>query len=320
MPNGHSRRLRPMIESLEMRVALSGSSPANVIGTNVGTVLQPRQTSATSVDVAPRNLTPQKHATLFGLFVRPSASSRLAPRVLAARGNEGQALPLRHGRAFHTGAHNQTVAFTKNPQAGLLTTDVTGQQQTTGSYVAQTTLLGDVNGDGQVNLDDLQAFAPSYMSRRGQPQYISSADFNQNGVINLYDAKALLHNIAPLTPKIPLQVTLHLAQGDQAHYKTARVSGGATFKKEVTIVGRTTPGSLVIEDRHVSRLPGGTQDYSFTGPAHATNAQGFFAIKVKNEEGLNNNDLLILDPFGQQTILDFPIFWIPFAAGHPTPG
>jgi hypothetical protein len=221
---------------------------------------------------------------------------------------------------FRPGVHADTVAFTTSSQPGLLTTAVTGANQTTGSYTAQTTLVGDINGDGKVNLADVQAFAPTYMSQRGDPNYNPAADFNHNGVINLYDAKALMHNVELSSPRLPQDVVLHLAPQDQIHYSGPTVSGAATFHKVVTIVGRTTPGCLVIEDNHTARLPGGTQAYKFTGPAHAADAQGLFSIVTTNEEGLNNNDFLILDPFGHQLIRDFPIFWIPYATGRGVPG
>jgi Dockerin type I domain len=182
------------------------------------------------------------------------------------------------------------------------------------------TLMGDINGDGKVDLADVQAFAGTYMSRKGGPNYNPAADFNHNGVINLYDAKALLHNVAPISPRLPLNVELHLVPQDQIHYSGPTISGAATFRKVVTIIGRTTPGSLVIEDNHTSRLPGGTQAYKFTGPAHAADSRGFFSIVTTNTEGLNNNDFLILDPFGHPLIRDFPIFWIPYATGKGIPG
>jgi hypothetical protein len=308
-----------VFEPLEARVALSSTAGANVIGTASGSVLRPREVSRTSATVAPANITPQKHATIFGLFVQPFTGSSLQPRILGSSGNAGQPLPIRHGRPFHPGRSDQAVAFTKDRTAGVLSTDVTGRNQTTGTYQAQTTLVGDVNGDGQVNLADLQAFAPAYGSLIGQPNYNPAADFNHNGVVNLYDAKALLHNMAPLTPRLPLTARLILAPQDQIHYSGPTVSGAATFQKDVTILGHTTPGSLVIEDNHTSRLPGGTQAYKFTGPAVATDANGFFSVSATNSAGLNNNDFLILDPFGQQMIIDFPIFWIPFATGKSVP-
>ena len=319
MPVPPKHQHRPVLESLEGRLVLSALTPANVIGTSMGVVTKPGQVSRTSVPVAPENITPQKHATLFGLFVQPSLGSPLAPKIAGAAGTTGKALPIKHGRPFRPGVSSEAVAFAKDSHPGQLSTDVSGRNQTTGAYQSQTTLLGDVNGDGKVNLADLQAFAPSYMAVTGETNYNPAADFNHNGVINLYDAKVLLHNMAPLTPKRPLTVRLILAPQDQIHYSGPSVSGAATFQKTVTILGHTTPGSLVIEDNQTSRLPGGTQAYKFTGPAHATDASGNFAITTTNSQGINNNDFLILDPFGQQLIIDFPIFWIPYATGKGVP-
>lgn len=176
-----------------------------------------------------------------------------------------------------------------------------------------------MNGDGQVNFADLQAFAPAFGSKIGSPSYNPAADFNHNGFIGLNDAKALLKNMQPLTPYLPLTARFTLAPQDQIHYSGPSINGAATFQQTVTILGHTTPGSLVIQDNNTSRLPGGTQAYLFTGPAVTTNAQGFFSIKATNSSGLNNNDFLILDPFGHQIIMDFPIFWIPYARGGAVP-
>src|SRR5262249_35638090 len=153
-------------------------------------------------------------------------------------------------RAFRAGVHGETVGFARSRQAGELTTRVTGRAGTTGSFDAQTTLVGDVNGDGRVNLADLQAFAPAFMSRRGGAKYNAAADFNQNGIIDRGDAIALLRNMEPLTAKQPLDATLHLAPQDQYHGSGPTISGGSTMHRKVTIVGRTTPGSLVIEDNY----------------------------------------------------------------------
>jgi hypothetical protein len=271
-------------------------------------VPQPGEIGSASVTVAPRNLTPDKHATMFGIFVRPGSDSRLSPRIVAVEQGNGRILPIKQGRPFVSGrAGNQAAAFVKLNEAGPLTVLVTGQRHSTGSFLFYATLAGDVDADGVVNLNDLQLFAPTYESHVGMANYNSAADFNQNGVINVYDAKALEHNMTPLTPDQSLQAVVNLSPADQAHYPTSKNSGGSTFKKDVTIVGHTTPTSIVITDSKA-------QDYSFGGPAVATDANGFFSIASTNSAGINNNDLLILDPFGHQLIRSFPVFWIPFAA------
>ena len=115
-----------------------------------------------------------------------------------------------------------------------------------------------------------------------------------------------MHNMTPLTPVLPLQATINLQPSDQAPLPTSQNSGGETYKEDVVIIGHTTPGSLVITDSSA-------KDYSFTGTAYPTDANGFFRIPSTNSAGLNNNDFLILNPFGRQLIQDLPVFWIPFA-------
>ena len=183
-----------------------------------------------------------------------------------------------------------------------------------------TTLVGDVNGDGKVEPRGPPGLRPDLHVPGEEAQAtIPPPTSTRTASSTCTTPRRCCRNLAPISPRIPLAVELHLAPADQAHYSHPTISGGATFHRTVTIVGRTTPGSLIIEDNHTSRLPGGTQAYKFTGPAHATDAQGFFSIKATNTEGLNNNDFLILDPFGRQVIRDFPIFWIPFATGKGEP-
>lgn len=311
-------RLRPTIEGLETRAMLSGASAANVIGASTGIVSAPRQISKTSAIVEPGNLSPRRRANTFAVFVKAAGESGLQPRVVSSTTGGGRALPLRLGRLAGMGTNRTTVAFTRSGQPGALTTGVTGADGATGTYGAVTTLVGDVNGDGRVDFADVQVFAPTYSSKIGDPNYLASADFNHNGVINLYDAKALMANVQPLTPPIAQEAEIHLAKGDQPRWDATTTSGASTVFERPTIVGKTTPGSLIIEDNpQKGLLPGGSQAYKFNGAAHATNADGTFSFPTSNpnKEGLNNNDFLILDPFGHSMIYDLPVFWIPYAAG-----
>jgi hypothetical protein len=307
MSRSPSRVSRPHLERLETRLKLSNSPPANSIGTAIGTVTRPGSISTASVLVASGNLTAGKRATLLGVFLQPTSTNGFSPQIAGVVESNGRHLPLKRGRPFVAGRDNgEAAAFVKVDRAGPLTVVVTGRAHTTGAFQASVTLAGDVNGDGTVNIADLTAFAPAYEASRGAPNYISAADFNQNGIINLYDAKVLMHNMARLSPDVPLQSVVNLLPADQAQYPASKNSGGSTFKRDVTIVGHTTPGSLVITDSSA-------QDYSFSGPAVPTSAAGNFTVKTTNKEGINNNDFLILDPFGRQRIRDFPVFWISFA-------
>jgi hypothetical protein len=308
MSSAFRLRSRPLLERLETRFALSGNLPANSIGSATGNVSQSGGTSEVSVTVAPKNLTAGKSSTLFGVFVQPGSGSALAPRIVRVEQSNGRLVPLKLARPFVAGrGGDRAAAFAKVNRPGPLTVVVAGQKHTTGSFEADVTLAGDVNGDGTVNLADLTAFAPTYETAPGNREYEASADFNQNGIINLDDAKALMQNMPPLEPNGPLTVGMALLPADQAQYRTPTNLGGATSLQDVTIVGRTIPGSIVLEDSS-------SGFFNFDGTALATDARGFFSTNVKLTQGVNTYEFLVLDPFGRQVIRSFPIFWLPFAA------
>jgi Dockerin type I domain len=308
MPRHRTHRRPLPLEPLESRLPLSAPTPANSIGTSLGGVLQPHGVTPSTVLVAPKNLTVGKSSTLFGVFVQPTSGSDLAPRIVAVEQGNGQKLAIKQGRPFVRGrANGEAAAFVKVTGPGPLTVFVGGQKQTTGSFELDVTLAGDVNGDGTVNLADLQSFAPTYETVPGNPNFNPAADFNQNGIVNLYDAKALMQNMTPLTPNEPLAVVTNLSPADQAHYPTPRNSGGATSKQDVTILGKTIPGSIVLIDG-----PNGL--FRFNGGAVATDGQGRFSVPETLSQGVNTFTFLILDPFGKQMIRSFPVFWLPVGA------
>jgi hypothetical protein len=272
--------------------------------------MAPRAVSTTSVTLAPENITPDKRSTLFAVFVKPAPASGLDPRIVAIT-EGGRKLPIQLGRPYRRREAGQAIdraaAFFQAGHPGPVTILVAGQKQTTGLYTVETTLPGDVNGDGQVNLADLVPFAQAYVSKPADPDYNAAADYNQNGIVNFYDALAMERNMTPLTPSMPVKVALNLAPSDQVHYSAPKTSGGQTFEKDVTLNGYTTPGSIVLEDRSAG-------DYTFGGGALATDARGFFSGDLKNSSGINTYDFKVLDPFGHQSIRSFPVFWIRYAA------
>jgi len=55
-------------------------------------------------------------------------------------------------------------------------------------------LIGDVDGDGDVDLSDLGALLAAYGTCAGQPRYNLNADFDGDGCVGLSDLAALLAN------------------------------------------------------------------------------------------------------------------------------
>ena len=95
MARTDSRRAEFGIEFLEERIALSAGTLPTVINTSQGSVARPNTVDRTSAQIRSTYIPPKKHASIFGLFVRPTASSSLVPRVVLAQGNQGKPLPLR---------------------------------------------------------------------------------------------------------------------------------------------------------------------------------------------------------------------------------
>ncbi len=163
------------------------------------------------------------------MFVQPTSGSGVVPRIVGVE-QDGKLLPLQLGRPYnprHAGQPtNQAVAFFETGHSGPVTVLVAGQKSSTGSYTVETTLPGDVNGDGQVNVADLVPFAKAFGSSQNDPNYNPAADFDQNGYINIYDAKAIERNMPPLTPNRPLNAVINLLPSDQADYAGPQELGG----------------------------------------------------------------------------------------------
>ena len=287
------------VEALEDRWALS-ALPVNTIGIAHGFVSVPHSVAPAPVLITPRNLTPRRATTLFTLSVTPDSGSALNPAVVFAQGPTGAKLALRRGAPFIPVQHPESIAFTRDGQPGPLTSGITGHRATTGAFTEATSLPGDVNGDGRVDLGDLQAFASAFGTTRNDPLYKPSADANHNGFVGIGDAKFLERNLTPLTPKIPIKIDLHLAPGEQVLHAKEHNSGGETRVADITILGRTTPGAIVFTDSAAA-------NYKFDGKALPTDAQGDFSFKTHLKDRLTNFEFLAIDPFGQQTIRAFPV-------------
>lgn len=323
--NPHRRQnARPRLESLEERLVMSLPTsaptygltpPANTIGLALGTVSTAGGTGSTTVTISPQNITVGKKTTEFGIFVQPYSGSGIVPRIVSVTEN-GKRLPAQLGRTYNPKLAGErtdmTVAFFETGTAGTVTVNVAGKGYSTGSYTVETTLPGDVLGEGTVNLADEQAFASTYAESYGQPGYNAAADYNQNGIINLYDALALERNMTPISRNVPPWTVINLAPPYLIHSSTTTNSGGVTNAQSYYIDGYTIPGSIVLADNK-----DGT--YKFNSQALATTSRGFFTVQASstgNSAGLTTYNFEILDPFGSQYIRSFPVVWTAFTMPH----
>ena len=160
---------------------------------------------------------------------------------------------------------------------------------------------------------DLQAYATSYLSVSGDPDFTPQYDFNGGGFIGQNDATPILRGLASITPKVPLTLSLRLAPGEQVHGHHPADNGGVTRLGTVTVIGKTTPNSIVFVDGPTSSThQQSTGNFKFEGGAFATDSQGYFYYTVnlaKPSRGgsLLGANFLIRTPFNQQLIRSFPI-------------
>jgi hypothetical protein len=302
MPWPRKRRV-PALDVLEQRQLLSATVPANTLEIVQGNVASSGAGAEVSVPVTAHNIN-GRIPIVIGTATSPTEGSTLLPQVVAAIGPNGKRLALQQGAPYNARTHNEATAFVQVGTPGTVTLEVTGAQGTFGSFQLREYLPGDINGDGQVTYADLAAFPKYYRTQAGDANYNPAADANLNGQIGQDDARALVRNLNPGVPRTPLQINLFLTPRKAVKGHVPSNSGGHTYYQTVTIKGRTTPGSIVFFDSSLG-------DYSFEGGAAATNAKGDFSVTSKHTQGINNNDFLVISPFGQQKIQDYPVYYFP---------
>ena len=157
---------------------------------------------------------------------------------------------------------------------------------------------------------DLENYTRSYLSFSGEANFNPAYDFNGTGFIGQNDATPILRGLASITPHERLTVHLKLANGQ---LRTAHPSdnGAVTRLSTVTVVGKTTPNSVIFVDALVANRYGFAGNLKFQGGAVASDAQGNFDITTPltplSKNSLSTLTLLVKDPFGATTLRAFPI-------------
>jgi hypothetical protein len=191
--------------------------------------------------------------------------------------------------------------------AAVASTSSTAQVSEQGTTQGLGRPIATTPSEQQATLSVLSAFTKAFLTTPQDPLFNPAVDVNHNGLIGIGDGRILLDSLPPLSKKVPLRVTLTLSRSEGVFHNVPSNSGDHTQFKTVTILGHTTPGALIFSDNS-------TGDYKFRGPATVADAKGNFSFTVTNTQGINNNDFLVVDAYGQQLIRDDPIFWLPFAA------
>ncbi len=163
---------------------------------------------------------------------------------------------------------------------------------------------------------DLQEYAKVYLSFAGAPDFTPQYDFNGTGFIGQNDATPILRGLASITPREPLKLSLRLAPGEQVRGHHPANSGGVTRLATVTVIGKTTPNSIVFIDGPTTATHSeATGNFKFLGGALATDSRGYFYYNIElaalsHGGSLSAPGFLIRTPFNQQLTRAFPILRI----------
>ncbi len=163
---------------------------------------------------------------------------------------------------------------------------------------------------------DLQAYAAAYETFVGESNFTPQYDFNGTGFIGQNDATPILRGLTSITTKEPLKIQLALAPGEQVTGHHPSNNGGVTRLATVTVIGKTTPNSIIFTDgpTTTSTLP--TNNFKFQGIAITSDSQGNFQYTTKLNAlstggSETNTTFLVRTPYGQQLIRAFPIRRLP---------
>jgi parallel beta-helix repeat protein len=92
-------------------------------------------------------------------------------------------------------AANYTISATASPVTDELNTD--NNNRTDGTVTLEAPILGDANGDGVINEQDLMILAEAFGASPESPNWNPNADFDQDGIIDAHDLRMLGKNYDP---------------------------------------------------------------------------------------------------------------------------
>jgi hypothetical protein len=164
------------------------------------------------------------------------------------------------------------------------TVNVQGQSNSSGAFLLDFYLPGDINGDGIVNAQDIALVKQSLNSVAGDSRYNFDADANRDGRVGQIDLAFTRQNQGVATTIQPsLSAVISPAS-------LIDVNNRVTNLSSVQFTGSTTPGASI--------------QYTLSGsttPAASTVAdgKGNYSLEVPVAPGVNNFVINSTDGFGQ---------------------
>jgi type VI secretion system secreted protein Hcp len=119
---------------------------------------------------------------------------------------------------------------------GTVFARVAAAKAATGAFEVAVGLAGDVNGDHQVDAQDLDAIRAARGARVGRPRYVPAADVNHNGIIGPGDLRLARRNLGVSVQVGPLTADPFLFAGSDALGLTRDARGATAVRPGLSLV------------------------------------------------------------------------------------
>jgi hypothetical protein len=245
--------------------------------------------SFTLVDfqIEPKDFAPNRQGAVgLSFHLYATGSSSFDPDIVEVLDGQGQPIQALYAEADRPGGEDSlTLRYLPYGQYQLR---IRGQNGTTGSYCLDVSLIGDADGDRNVDGSDTLLLQSAYGSQAGDSRYVATADANEDGVIGSFDLAQEIRNLGAATTLAPLHLTAVLSP---APASTTAEGVPLTDQPAIMVLGQTNPGLTVTLDTNGD----GHQEATTIAASTGTYAFGVFTLS----EGLNSIQVQVADDFGQ---------------------
>jgi PAP2 superfamily len=269
------RLLRPSTEALERRELLSAE--ASMLGQFTMASATPSNPASITMHVSRAEFTLRNNRVLLSLA------------ILAPAGSSG---PVTMTMTAKKGSSETILAKNNQPSGGAR--DVFVVSVTPGNYIVQAempdaagplqfnmSLVGDVNGDQKVTVQDVRLIRSLKGVKVGQPGYLLPADPSAAGTINAEDVSLASLNLGAAMKVEPLMLTAGLDPSSNPD------GNGIVTSANVEISGHTQPGATVRLDQGDTGTFAQTTTADAQGNYHFTVAVGIgvTTFQVEADDG-----------------------------------
>lgn len=298
-------RTEHVIESLEPRLLLSGDQLAGTFARLADEVSEGNQPASIEI-----NVTEEDFALAEGkvrlLFNTSETDGAFDPGAMQLRDSQGTLVSPIFSALDVAGTTNSRLLAEVEP--GQYTVELSGQDASVGTFDVHVSLAGDVDGDRDVDMDDLSA------ARQMMDDGIVSdeTDVNADGLVSSFDYMQVRRNLGAATDVEVLEFSEPMA--DLVSVVTAP-DGSPQYRAKNLPFSGTTPSGVLVQAYIGESLV--SDDIA--------NIDGDYSLTIALSLGLNEVVFLATDDFGQwqshtmsmvyEPVSDGPLFAFPLVEG-----